>query len=197
MAYEELKSSGITEGTPENILFGAGTIHKGLTLLEGTWNFKESLIGATSGGITVNITPELTDIEVDGKLVKVKGLSDIKTGETATMEINFIELTPEIIKALVVGLDTASQEFTGFNEITSNTKISDGDYISKLAYVGRRLSGEPLIIIFDNALVSGGFSVNGQNKTANTVTATFECVADLDGDFDKLPYHILYPTPSV
>lgn len=197
MAYEELKSSGITEGTPENILFGAGTIHKGLTLSEGKWNFKESLIGATSGGITVNITPELTDIEVDGKLVKVKGLSDIKTGETATMEINFIELTPEIIKALVVGLDTASQEFTGFNEITSNTKISDGDYISKLAYVGRRLNGEPLIIIFDNALVSGGFSVNGQNKTANTVAATFECVADLDGDFDKLPYHILYPTPSV
>ena len=168
-----------------------------MTLTEGEWNFKESLIGATSGGITVNITPELTDIEVDGKLVKVKGLSDIKTGETATMEINFIELTPEIIKALVVGLDTASQEFTGFNEITSNTKISDGDYISKLAYVGRRLSGEPLIIIFDNALVSGGFSVNGQNKTANTVAATFECVADLDGDFDKLPYHILYPTPSV
>ena len=30
MAYEDIKSSGITESTPDNILFGAGTIHKGL-----------------------------------------------------------------------------------------------------------------------------------------------------------------------
>ena len=33
MAYEELKSSGITADTPKNILFGAGTIHKGLKLI--------------------------------------------------------------------------------------------------------------------------------------------------------------------
>ena len=31
MAYEEIKSSGITADTPKNILFGAGTIHKGFT----------------------------------------------------------------------------------------------------------------------------------------------------------------------
>lgn len=31
MAWEELKSSGITEKTPENIMLGAGTIHKNLT----------------------------------------------------------------------------------------------------------------------------------------------------------------------
>lgn len=197
MAYEELKSSGITSKTPKSIMFGAGTIHKGFEIgLEGKWNFAESLIGATSGGITVNITPELTDIEVDGKLVKVKGLSDVKTGETATMEINFIELSPEIIRALVVGSDSESTTYTGYNEIISKARISDGDYLSNLAYVGKRLDGTPIIIIFKNAIVSGGFSVSGQNKTAGTVTATFECVADLDGDFDVLPYTILYPTPE-
>ena len=196
MAYEELKSSGITENTPKNIMFGAGTIHKGFKLTEGKWNFAESLIGATSGGITVNITPEITDIEVDGKLVKVKGLSDVKTGETATMEINFIELSPEIIKALLVANDGESETYTGYNEITSKARISDGDYIENLAYVGRRLDGTPMIIIFKNALVSGGLSVNGQNKTAGTTTVTFECVADLTGDFDVLPYTILYPTPE-
>ena len=197
MAYDELKSSGITENTPSNIVFGAGTIHKGLKLIEGKWNFAESLIGATSGGITANITPELTDLEIDGKLVKVKGLSDIKTGETATMEINLIELTPDIIKALVIGDDSTSDSFTGYNEIVSRSKISDGDYIEDLAYVGKRLDGTPIIIIFDLALVSGGLSINGQNKAAAVPTVTFECIAPLDGDFDKLPYHILYPTPSV
>ena len=113
MAYEELKSSGITSETPGNIIFGAGTIHKGLKLTEGAWNFAESLIGATSGGVTVNITPEFTDIEVDGKLVKVDGLSNVKTGETATMEINLIELSPDIISTLVIGTDAESDVYEG------------------------------------------------------------------------------------
>ena len=30
MAWAELKSSGITSNTPENIMLGAGTIHAGL-----------------------------------------------------------------------------------------------------------------------------------------------------------------------
>ena len=102
----------------------------------------------------------------------------------------------EIIKALLVANDAESETYTGYNEITSKARISDGDYIENLAYVGRRLDGTPMIIIFKNALVSGGLSVNGQNKTAGTTTVTFECVADLTGDFDVLPYTILYPTPE-
>ncbi len=197
MAYEELKSSGITADTPKNILFGAGTIHKGLKLTTGKWNFAESLIGATSGGFAINITPELTDLEIDGKLVKVKSLSDLKTGETATMEINLIEIKPDIIKALVVGKEAESETYEGYTEITSKNRISDGDYIENLAYVGKKIDGTPIIIIFELALVSGGFSINPQNKSASVSTATFECVASLEGDHDRLPYHILYPTPQV
>ena len=101
MAYEELKSSGITEKTPGNIVLGAGTIHKGLKFDPETkkWNFEESLIGATSGGSTFSITPEITNIDVDGALVKMKGLA-VKTGETATIQTNVIELTPELLSAL-------------------------------------------------------------------------------------------------
>ena len=84
MAYEELKSSGITAKTPENIMLGAGTIHKGFALTDGKWNFEESLIGATSGGSKFSIVPEFMDIEVDGALVKLKGHQQ-KVCETATM----------------------------------------------------------------------------------------------------------------
>ena len=100
MAYDELKSSGITAKTPENIMLGAGTIHKGLTFTDGKWNFEESLIGATSGGSKVSIVPEYMDIEVDGALVAVKGLKH-KVGETATMEVNFVEMTPDILPMTV------------------------------------------------------------------------------------------------
>ena len=156
------------------------------------WNFKESLIGATSGGTTCNITPEITDIEVDGKLVKVKRL-EVKTGETATIETNLIELTPDIIKALIIGTEQDSVDFEGYKEIVSRAQLNDGDYLENFGYIGHRIDGRPIIIIFPNARVSGGFSINGQNKTAGVVTATFECVADLSSECDRLPYRIIYP----
>ena len=91
------KEHGITKDTPDSILFGAGTIHQGLTFSGDKWNFAESIIGATNGGSKVSMKPEVQDIEVDGKLIKAKGLM-MKVGETATIEINFAEISPEIIK---------------------------------------------------------------------------------------------------
>ena len=104
LTYEEFKSSGITDKTPKNIVFGAGTIHKGLRYdaSKKTWNFAESLIGATSGGTKLSIKPELKDIEVDGASVKVKELA-VKIGETAQMDTNMVELSPETIKMAIIG----------------------------------------------------------------------------------------------
>ncbi|MCF0106693.1 MAG: hypothetical protein HUJ98_01000 [Bacteroidaceae bacterium] len=195
MAYEELKSSGITADTPKNIMLGAGTIHKGFKLEGGQWNFEESLIGATSGGSKLEIKPEFTDIEVDGALVKTKGLT-VKTGETATMEVNFVEMTPELLKMCVIGDETTSTEYTGYKEIKSRARIQTSDYVEKLAYVGKKTDGTPIIIIFDFAICTSGLSVEGKNKEAGTFTGTFECVADTTPECDTLPWHILYPTPS-
>lgn len=191
---EEFKSSGITEKTPKNIMLGAGTIHKGLKFATGKWNFDESLICATSGGSKISIAPEFTDIEVDGALVKVKGLT-VKTGETATLEINPIELTPEVLKMAVIGNDSASATATGYSEITSKARIDEGDYLEGMAYVGKTTVGAPIIIVFDNALCTSGLSLEGKNKEAAVPSFTFECFADLSPEADTLPYHIYYPTP--
>lgn len=196
MAYEELKSSGITTSTPQNIMLGAGTIHKGLALADGKWNFAESLIGATSGGAKASIVPEVTDIEVDGALVPVKGLR-VKTGEKATIEVNFVEMTPEIIKMSVIGAESVSETFEGYSEITSKARIEEGDYIENFAYVGKKTNGEPIIIIFDQCICTSGFETEGKNKEASVFAGVFECVADLTPEADTLPWHILYPTPSV
>ena len=193
MAYEELKSSGITASTPENIMLGAGTIHKGLAFADGKWNFEESLIGATSGGAKASIVPEVTDIEVDGALVPVKGLR-VKTGEKATIEVNFVEMTPELIKMSVIGNISESTEYTGYTEITSKSQIEEGDYIEKFAYIGRKTNGEPIIIIFDQCICTSGFETEGKNKEASVFKGVFECVADISPQADTLPWHVLYPT---
>jgi len=194
--YEELKSSGITAKTPENILLGAGTIHKGLAFTDGKWNFEESLIGATSGGAKASIVPEVTDIEVDGALVPVKGLR-VKTGEKATIEVNFLEMTPEILKMATIGEVAVSEDYEGYTEIKSKARIEEGDYIEKFAYVGKKTNGTPIIIIFDQCICTTGLEVEGKNKEAGVFAGTFECVANVGPEADKLPWHILYPTPTV
>lgn len=193
---DEFKSSGITEKTPKNIMLGAGTIHKGLKFTSSAWNFAESLICATSGGSKVSIVPEFYDVPVDGALVKVKGLTQ-KVGETAKMEINPIELTPEVLKMALIGNSTTSQTITGYDEITSKARIEEGDYLENMGYVGKTLDGKPIIIIFDNALCTSGLELESKNKEAAVPKFTVECYADLSAEADKLPYHIYYPTPSV
>lgn len=127
--------TGVTTGTPKNILFGAGTIHKNLEYkVESGWNFEESIIGATSGGSKVSITPEFYDVEVDGVLVPTKGLKQ-KIGETAEMEINFVELTEEIIKSSTIGKNGSSED-SSYTLIESKSSLSDGDYYDNIAFVG-------------------------------------------------------------
>jgi len=183
--------TGASKNTPKNILFGAGTIHKNLKYTGNTWNFADSIIGATSGGSKISIVPEVTKIEIDGALVAAKGLS-VKTGETATMEINFAELSPEIIKAATIGKDGASADNT-FDLIESKESIEEGDYLENIAFVGETLDHRKIIVIMDNALCTSGFEQEGKNKEGSVGTYTFECHAALDGDLDKLPWHIYYP----
>ena len=185
--------TGVTKGTPKNILFGAGTIHKGLKFdpTSKTWNFEESIIGATSGGSKVSIVPEITKIEVDGALVAVKGLS-VKTGETATMEVNFLELTKEIVKSALIAKDSTSTA-DNYDLLESKANIEEGDYLENIAFVGTTLDNRSIIVIFDNALCTSGLELESANKEGAVPAVTFEVHADLESDLDTLPYHIYYP----
>lgn len=186
---------GVSENTPKNIQFGAGTIHKGLKYDSNAWNYDASIVGATSGGSTLTITPEITTMEVDGALVRVKGL-DVKTGEIATMEINFIELSKDIVKAAVLGAAGTSEDTANYDMIESKSAIAAGDYWENVAFVGKTLDGKDIIAILDNALCTSGLSLNPQNKAGTVATLTFECSAEMTGDLDKLPWRIYYPKAS-
>lgn len=237
----EFTSHGITPETPNGVVLGAGTIHKGLkytptyavtadetaqpektyyertgdgepytyTVKEvepsgsvtglyevtgGSWNAKESILGATSGGNKLTIAPEFTDIEADGAMVKVQGLA-VKTGETATLEVNLLEVTPENIKTIVIGKDDPSAP-EGYSGVTSKAQIEKGDYIENFGFVGKRIDGQPIIIIFDAALCTSGMELDAKAKEAGVLPATFECYAPIEGDLESIPWHIYYPTPK-
>ena len=187
--------NGITADTPKRILFGAGTIHKGLKY-SSTWNFAESLVGATNGGSKLSIVPELYDVPLDGANVAVKGLK-VKTGETGTMEVNFAELTEDIIKAATLGTAGTSEDNT-YNLIESKADIAVGDYWENVAFVGKTLEGKNIIAIMENALITSGMETEGKNKESAVGTYTFQCHAAADADsFDTLPWKIYYPKATV
>lgn len=196
MAYEELKKHGITSDTPENLMLGAGIICHNLVYNSTQSKWTYDILGATSGGNKVSIIPEITTVEADGALVKIKGL-DRKTGETAKMETNLIEITPAMMKAGVIGKD-ANSDVTGYSLITSKPDIEAGDYYENFGFVGKKTDGTPIIVIFDNALCTSGFEAENKNKEATVVKCTFECYQECDADTDLsiLPYRIYYPTPA-
>ena len=184
--------NGVTADTVKNILFGAGTIHKGLKYEGNAWNYEATLVGATSGGSKLSIVPEVYDVPVDGADVLVKGLR-VKTGEKATLEVNFIELSADVIAAAAMGAVGTASDVTGYKLIESKADIEIGDYWENIAFVGKMLNNKPVIAILDNALCTTGFETEGKNKEGAVGKYTFECHADPDGDMDTLPWRIYYP----
>ena len=191
-------NNGISADTVKNIAFGAGTIHKGLKYTPGqsdtagTWNFEESCVGATKGGSSVKITPTFYSVQPDGSTVAVKNFKR-KTGETATMEVNLLELTEEIIKASVVGKNGTS-EASDYSLIQSKDAIEEGDYWENIAFVGETLDGKNIIVILPNALCTSGLSIEGKSGEESVGKFTFECHGDANESLTTLPYKIYYPT---
>ncbi len=191
-----LKKSGITETTPKSLLLGAGTIYKNLKWdnEKSTWN--GDIFGATSGGNSFKLVPNIVTIEVDGAVVDTKGLTH-KQGETAELTINLVEVNPNSLKLAMIGEEVTS-EATGFTKLATKSVIEDSDYIDNVAFVGFLVDDTPIIIIMENALCTSGLELSGKNKEATVIPATFKPYAAFDANTsqDRLPVYIYYPTPT-
>jgi hypothetical protein len=185
---------GISEGTPSNIPFGAGTWFKGLKYEEGT-GWTGTVMGATSGGSSIKITNEIKDLEIDGVIVPVKGLA-LMAGGGGEAEVNFAELTPDIIKhtALAEVLDENSDGYVeGFDCFQTKGTIEDGDYVENLGFVGWTADkSKQIIVIMDYALGKGGLQLEPKNKENAVVKGAFTAYADMKKDLSRVPVRVYY-----
>lgn len=233
---------GISATTPQNVLLGAGTIHKNLHFVpdyslteddsidenkkyftrSGTassyiytevsepsaealstyyecigGHWEGAIIGATSGGNKVIIKGEFFDIELDGALVKVKGLA-VKQGGTASIEVNYGELSPEILK-IVSLYEEETSDAPGYKMYQDKATINEGDYIENFGFVGKTANdAKDIIVIFENALCTSGLEIEGKQGSGSVIKATMEAYAELDENstLDVLPVKIYYPADS-
>lgn len=183
--------TGITQGTPSKIPFGAGVYFKGVTYDEKVAPtedaIKAAIFGATQDGGSVTITPEFFMPELDGMTVAVKEFQN-KVGETAKMETSIAELTPELLANMVIGKTTASTD--GEYDVITSSDLAAGHFYDGFGYYGHLLDGRPFIIIFKQALCTSGMSVEGKNKNNSVFKGTFECQSDIEYGTTKLPYAI-------
>lgn len=184
---------GISATTPGNILLGAGTIHKNLKFTEGAWTGE--IIGATSGGNSVEIKGEIKDIELDGALVKVKGLA-VMQGGTATMEVNFAELSTDVIKMGMIG-EEGTSDAEGYTMIQTKANISEGDYVDNFAFIGKTVNDEKdIVVIFESALCTSGLKIEGKPKENTIIKLTMEAYAENAGNLDRVPARIYCQTAA-
>ena len=126
----------------------------------------------------------------------VKGLA-LMAGGTAEAEVNFAEITSEILAKTTLGevLPEDSEHYIeGFDCIQTKNAITEGDYITNLGFVGYTADkSKQIIVIFENALCKSGFQLDPKNKEAGVVKATFTGYGDIDTDLDKIPVRIYYP----
>ena len=190
----KLGKHGISTKTPGNILLGAGTYHRGLKFEGDKW--VGDILGATNGGGKIAIAGEFVDLEVDGALVKVKGMT-VKQGGTATAEVNFAELSTSVLKMGSL-FEEGTSDATGFRMLQDKAHIEEGDYIENFGFVGMTADGsKQIIVIFENALCTSGLELEGKNKEQSVVKLTLEAYAKNDGDLDTLPVKIYYPEEAV
>lgn len=184
--------SGITTGTPSRIAFDAGVYFKGIPYDEKVAPTEEAvqkaIIGATQEGGTVTITPEYFDVPADGAHVLVEELK-VKVGETAQMEVSFLELTAELVKNQVIG-KLADSTDSNFDVITSDEHLRASHFYEGFGYWGHHLDGREMIIIFKKALCTSGHVMEAKNKTNSVFKGTFECHSDIEYGTTKLPYAI-------
>ena len=190
-----LAKHGITSATPSNIPLGAGVWFKNLEYSEGT-GWGGTVLGATSGGSSIKITPEVLDIEIDGAAVVAKGLA-VMQGGTGEAEVNFAEINKDILAMTTLGeaLPAESEHAVdGFDCIQTKAAINEGDYVVNLGFVGYTADqSKQIIVIFENALCKSGFQLDPKNKENSTVKATFTAYGDIDSDLNRVPVRIYYP----
>lgn len=158
----------------------------------GAWDDSaEHVLGATSGGNKLSIVPEINQIEVDGALVKVRGLT-LKQGEKGSLETNLAQHTKESFIRAIVGKEQDSL-IKGYSQLTTKSLIEASDYLDNIAYVGTMSDGTECIIIMENALCTSGFEIEPKNKDKAVLKATFECNAGFEDSHDTLPIYIFVP----
>lgn len=190
------KITGLKSTSKKNFQLDAGALYKNWAIGTDTPATASSkLIGATQGGATIAITPEIRQIEVDGAKGAVKGLEVIESW-AATLTATVKEVTPDTIQLALADSTISTTAVTGYTRIIPSEDLADADYLTNVAWVGKLLGAtDPIVIILKNTVSLNGWNLQVQDKNEGGVPLVLTAHYDV-ADLDSVPIEIYLPTVS-
>lgn len=195
-----LAKTAYQSDTPKKYLIDAATLYKNLTFDATTQLFSGELIGATNGGIEIDLEQKYRDVEVDGTYwTTVKG-NKVLSSTSASAKTSIKEFTAETLRLSINGeaklVTDPNEAPTGYSVVTGKRYVEDADYIDNVGMVGK-LSGtnKPIIVIFDNVLATAGAKIKTEDDKEAEIPVELQAHASYDQLVnDELPYRIYFPT---
>lgn len=181
---------GLRTTTPDKLLLGVGAFYKNFVIGTDTPSTATSkLLGATDGGGSLNIVPQVRQVSVDGAPGDVKGLKVID-GYAVTLSANLKEMTLENLE-LAIGAYSVSG--TSATTIKGKHNLADSDYLTNITWAGT-ISGKstPVYIVLKNALSVNGLNLSVSDKNEAVIPVTITAHYDLS-DLENPPFEIVYP----
>lgn len=182
---------GLSSSTPTNLVLGVGAFFKNFTIgTDSPAPYNTKCLGATDGGGTLAIVPQIRQVSVDGAPGDVKGLKVID-GWTATMTVNLKETTLANLQ-LAIGPNTMTSGSGSFT-VTGKHEVADSDYATNIVWAGT-LSGQtnPVYIEMSNVLSVNGLNLTVSDKNEATIPVTLTAHYDI-ANLDTPPFKIVFP----
>lgn len=192
-----ISPSGFGKDSAKHMIINSGVIYKNVKFDKSKPEdgFTEAtLLGASQGGVEVNIQNSIRKIEVDGTyFTDVKGTNVYESGK-AEFTATIVEMSPEMI-AMAGHAKVTKSAMTGYDRIDGKYTVTDEDYIENIVIVGQLNGSEKYVIfVFENVLITSDLKIKMEDKSEGSVEMTGQSNAtyeQLQGK--KSSWHIFYP----
>lgn len=190
-----IPASGFGKDSAKSIIIDSGVIYKNFKLTDGT--FTGDILGATQGGVEVNIEKKYRRIEVDGAFRMPVVGTEVVESEEASFTATMLELSADMLTMATGGIKTENAQ-TGYDLVEGKYTVEDGDYIQGFAISGiQNGTGKHIIFAYDNVLITSATKMKMEDKKEATVEMTGLAHASFDQLQNlKSPWHIYYPTTT-
>jgi hypothetical protein len=179
------KLTGVTPETYKRLLYDAGIVYLNYGLPG------QKILGATRGGNTCTIEPNIRKMPVDGVTeYDVKGDKRI-IGGSYKLSVNLIEMSTD---ALLANLTASTNTPNGTHDvITRDGQIAEGDYFSNVTLVLQK-NGTSALFGFKlfNAIAMGPLEIGASDNDEPVNTIEFTGHIN-PSDLSKEPWEIFNP----
>lgn len=183
-----MKYTQIPATTFSTLQLNAGILVKSFTTSTGTIG---DIIGATSGGISINLVPSFTDFgdDVDNCPKNTKELKKLTSWDNISMSGTFVTVNPAAVAMLLAAGDVDSTDTT---KITPRNDLLSSDF-QDIWFVGDysdkngTTNGGFIAIHLKNALNQAGFALTTTDRNKGKFSFEFHAHYSI-GNPDSVPF---------